>query len=315
MLGRFLEMHYVVDHWRGRLSLPVAFWVNFLLISVLVNVLESFLEPSARGAVIGGFFGEVWAASLVWVHLALLRGLLFVWQVVGVMRTCDRVLREGLDRSWVWGAYVAMLLAGIVTVISLFALGQRWLVHPVPSMPLASHAPYHIGIDERARMVTLRGTLAPGITQAFATVLAQAGGVRMLVLDSDGGRIYEARGLAKVVLKHGLDTHVSGQCKSSCTTAFLAGKVRTLESQAQIGFHAYHQRGRNSNPFVDASTEQETDREFFRQRGVAEVFLTQIFDAPPADIWLPSAAELLGANVAHAVVERPSTNGSTSRSR
>jgi hypothetical protein len=47
-----------------------------------------------------------------------------------------------------------------------------------------------------------------------------------------------------------------GSVKSACTTIFLAGKVRTLESEAQIGFHAYHQRGRNSNPFVEMSTEQ-----------------------------------------------------------
>lgn len=125
---------------------------------------------------------------------------------------CDRVLREGLDRSWIWGVYVAILLAGIVAVISLFALGQRWLLHPVSPLPLASHAPYHIVIDDRARSVNLRGTLARGITKAFANVLAPVGGVTMVVLDSDSGRIYEARGLAKVVLEHGLDTHVSGQC-------------------------------------------------------------------------------------------------------
>jgi hypothetical protein len=75
---------YIVHHWKGELSLTVAFWVNLVLLSAVLSALEQlftktrFVEHPQAGARIIIIY---YIARLV---------IVYPWQVVGVWRACKR---------------------------------------------------------------------------------------------------------------------------------------------------------------------------------------------------------------------------------
>ena len=62
-------------------------------------------------------------------------------------------------------------------------------------------------------------------------------GVRVVHLDSPGGRVGEGKKLHALIRAHKLDTYVETSCQSACTLAFTAGRERILLKGATLGFH------------------------------------------------------------------------------
>ncbi len=162
-------------------------------------------------------------------------------------------------------------------------------------------ARYRIEILEDGTRVSLTGSIEFGTTEAMRTVLEKHPDVRVLVLESIGGHIYEARGIAKLAIRRGLDTLVLGTCASACTTAFMGGKVRKIGPAGRLGFHQYGWVAAYNSPFNNLKEEQETDRRFYAGRGVAQKFLARIFEAPHSQIWFPMTTQLIDAGVVHRV--------------
>ena len=52
--------------------------------------------------------------------------------------------------------------------------------------------------------------------------------ITRLQLNSSGGELYAASQMSDIVLDFGLDTHIHGDCDSSCVLVFLAGAHRTM---------------------------------------------------------------------------------------
>jgi hypothetical protein len=118
-----------------------------------------------------------------------------------------------------------------------------------------------------------------------------------IILDSEGGQIYEGRGLARIITKHRLRTFSLDECLSSCTTAFIAGTTRTLGTNARLGFHQY--KTYSIIPSIDVDNEQAKDMAIFVKQGVSPRFLEKIFAQPPESMWWPDIDELLDAGVVH----------------
>jgi hypothetical protein len=47
--GTARKGHYLNRHWRGELSLPVAFWVNYVVLSVVYFVIGKIMESNNVG--------------------------------------------------------------------------------------------------------------------------------------------------------------------------------------------------------------------------------------------------------------------------
>ena len=161
---------------------------------------------------------------------------------------------------------------------------------------------YTLRWDEKNTWVFVGGIFDHGLTAELVAVLTRFPEVSALVLESDGGQIYEARGVAQAALERSLDTYVFGLCKSACTTAFLAGKTRYIGPRGVLGFHRYHLQGRNEHPFVNIAEEQERDRQFYLERGVNVAFSKRLFSVSHRSIWVPTRQELLAAGVVHVVL-------------
>lgn len=99
------RQNYFLRHWRGELSLPVAYWVNGVLALII---------PSAAGAAFRVLIqrGELHAGAPIVVALIGLFGLavgVTVWQCVGVWRSATRYERSG-RKFWGGCAKVAVVI-------------------------------------------------------------------------------------------------------------------------------------------------------------------------------------------------------------
>lgn len=290
------QMSYFVDHWRGTQSLARAFWVNFALVGVLVNAGEGLVRPSHVGM-------EAFAFIAI-AYLLLARVILFTWQVVGVLRSADRHVREGGDLAWANAAYAGIVLGALATMVAAVGTLQLVLGHLQSSdAGTASPPTYSLAWQPAHLRIELRGPIEHGLTRDFAQLLARHPGAEALLLESEGGNVYEARGVARLVLARKLDTYVYGVCNSACATVFLAGRRRYLGGDGAIGFHRYQLDGINGHPLVDPSAEHARDRAFYVQRGVDDAFSQQVFETDHDAIWIPDAAQLRAAGVVHGVLE------------
>lgn len=162
---------------------------------------------------------------------------------------------------------------------------------------------YSLDIDAELSLIMLRGTLQIGVARALGKALFAYPCVTGIVLDSDGGNVYQTRAMASLVLTHELETYVRGRCHSACALVFVAGTRRFLAKGASIGFHCYRLNpGVVTRPGIDPVAEQKKDFRFFVERIPDVNFARSIFRCYSPGLWLPAPAELLEAGVAHEIL-------------
>ena len=282
---------YLRRHWHGEHSLRLSFWGNFVAVTVAARLLFGVLGERLADSGWPMFALAATLFAVVWL-------LVFPWQLVGVVRSARRAV-AGFD----YGALG--LLAPLVVGLSVFTalpqvlvLGQ-WLAGP-PSLPpaYAPRAPdYALELSADGRLVRVSGFLDFGVTRDLRELLLGNPDLVAVVLDSEGGQVYEGRALAKMIRAHGLDTFSLAGCSSACATAFIGGRHRWLAPGARLGFHQYRLDGSYMHPLVDISAEQRTDIAFFASQAIAGDFLGRVFEQPYSGIWYPSSEELLAARV------------------
>lgn len=290
---------YVRNHWLGRQSLVWSFWVNFVLLRALILYLEDFARFPSRDSV---YHSEIAAIGfLIVAHVVI-----YTWQVVGVIRSCDRYLSHSGSITLVWAAYFAIVLSLIFTLVSVFETFQvaflksdDTLLSSIWERERASR--YSLTVSHDGSHVSLTGSFELGLTKKLETLLQEHPGVTGIVLSSPGGNVYEGRGVAKLIKEQGLNSYVFETCYSACTTAFIAGATRTLGPNGRLGFHSYRIEADYQVPFADTVGEQNYDRKLYESQKIEEAFLNKIFETPPSELWFPSTRELLDAGVVHRI--------------
>ncbi|MFX7559753.1 hypothetical protein ABTJ75_18850, partial [Acinetobacter baumannii] len=82
------------------------------------------------------------------------------------------------------------------------------------------------------REAEIAGGIKYGLTRDFERLLDAQPGIRVVHLDSVGGRIGEGKKLNALIRARGLDTYVEANCMSACTLAFAGGTQRILRRGA-----------------------------------------------------------------------------------
>ena len=286
---------YVVDHWRGRQSLAWAFWVNLVLIRVIILGAQELLAP-AKGADYSGH------ALLVLILAFIVHGPLLIWQIVGLLRAAEANIRGHGAMATMWGSQLVALLAFGMTTIYAFGAWQMTIPVPVEEnfvqrMDREHASKYRLEADSDTLRFT--GTIELGVTRALARMIGETPGIRLVLLESDGGNIYEARGMAKLIRDNALETRILDKCSSACTTVFIAGEERSMRRGAKLGFHQYRVAANYDIPNADIEREQDRDRSLYEERGVSTEFLARVFDRRADDMWYPTVRELADAGVVH----------------
>lgn len=136
----------------------------------------------------------------------------------------------------------------------------------------------------------IRGMLGTGTTLRVAKMLTAERRIRVIRLDSPGGRVGEGTQLAALIRVHKLGTYSATGCYSACVLAFIAGSPRVLDPEARLGLHSTS--GDGTDPFL-ISLLNEDYQESLRRAGASEQFVTRATLASPDELWMPEPEELL----------------------
>jgi hypothetical protein len=204
---------------------------------------------------------------------------------------------------WLGAAVALAFLLGLT--LALAAGGPPDGPAPARSGESDGRAAFRLSLAADGRSVTLSGLFDFGLTRALEALLAEAPEVDLLRLNSGGGRVAEARGVALLVHRHGLAASAVSECSSACTLVLLSAAERYLEPGARLGFHRYGLHSPMVALFLDPEAEQARDLALLRGRTVAEAFLARVAATPHETMWFPTTAELIDAGVVDAVRPPP----------
>ncbi|MFT5226798.1 MAG: hypothetical protein ACI8XX_002563 [Polaribacter sp.] len=293
-------MNFILKHWHGQYPLAISFWIFFLILGIAFHLISFFiLEQTA----------DTKSNHIMGIVIYQLTGglLLFPWQAIGLLRSAEFHYSQ-FGRPVVLHSVQAVILISLALLASHFVgIVQKSTVdHSLNEFRSRFEPPkYSVQLSDDGKKLIVKGTLDFGITEAVSLLLKAHPDIKKVMLDSEGGRIYEGRGLAALFDRHGVDTYTDNYCLSSCTTAFIGGAKRYLGENAKLGFHQYafdSKRLQVFESFYSLQDEQNKDLEIYRSKGISEQFIQQIFKKPNSEIWYPSRKALLKAGVVNEIV-------------
>ena len=142
--------------------------------------------------------------------------------------------------------------------------------------------------------------------------------IKTLRITGPGGFMPAAREIADKLIRFEVDTVAFGECNSACSTIFLAGKNRTLEPNATLGFHRQWIDKPREKKYYEAMRETKgwkdefdylgwvydvlvdnliKDIRFMESRGVDLDFISETLETDSYDMWKPTREELLAGGV------------------
>ena len=191
-------------------------------------------------------------------------------------------------------------LTGIVGLSAFVWVGLFWfigalrdargLVHAVGSSPPAG------GWSTRAGIRSCWKAASNLAARALSGAALDANpNVRVVRLESRGGRVAEGLALGTLLRDRNVDTFVNGECSSACVTAFSGGARRIISANARVGLHSAGGAGFSANTIASANRRSD---EFIAARGVDQRVLEKGASIKNDQIWFPSAQVLLGSGLA-----------------
>jgi len=275
--------------WHGEYSLPVSYWLVSVLGNVIVVAVIGILTATLKVA----DFNPYALAAYVFLMWLLLVGW-GVFHLVGVWRSAARYSREkrSQNKSAIWGilAQIALVVGGINLVSEVAKDGvpqlrEIWQVafENDPSIPN-----YTIRVMRNGTELEIAGGLKFGLADDVAKLMRASPQVKVVHLNSVGGRIGEAKTLAHLIRTKGLTTYTSSGCLSACTIAFAAGHERWLKVGARLGFHRGSFAGQEAGDAM---------RTAMLEAGYERAFVDLAMSYPSDKMWYPSVSELQAAHV------------------
>lgn len=156
--------------------------------------------------------------------------------------------------------------------------------------------PRGVRVNNRDQSVLVYGHISDSVARDLAATLESNPGIRLVEIDSLGGRVDPALEMADLIQLRGLDTRVSAKCGSACTVIFLAGRKRFMRTGALFGFHAASALG------IVGKDDTENIRQRAIAAGVARWFVARAYQG--TKVWVPSTVELKEAGVVTAMLPK-----------
>lgn len=274
--------------WRGELpawlaALAFLGWLGAVLwTAALVDAIPLHRFPRP----VGLWYVAVWVTGPLGAAVAL----------VGLWRSGSVHAPRPLWRPLGWLVRLAAASAAALSALVTAAIAPDQLADYAPlALDASERGSYTVRVLRGGTELELSGSLGFGVTEDVEAALDRNPGVRLLHLDSPGGRVVEGALLADLVRRRGLGTYVADGCASACVTVLAAGEPRLLSRKAEVGLHAPTRhfdtalgRRRSAAQVADALVSFGVDRTF-AERGAA---------TPNETLWRPTHDEIFRARLA-----------------
>jgi len=280
--------NYFARHWRGELPLGVSYWANGLLVGVLAGiatlaVLSIEVQPHPK----------LYSLATIVLLLAILPGLT-IWQTVGIWRSASNHIARGGRPIWASLARIVVILGVLrfgvdFSLETLPASGEYWRILTGTDQLSG----YRLRVLRDATELEISGPIGFGLTERVQEHLDSHPTIKIVHLNSVGGRVAEARALRQLIAMRGLTTYTATGCASACTLAYAGGKERLIDANAKLSFHKYSFPGVRGSDF---SAEYAADKAYLRTRGIDPAFVERAFNVPSSEMWTPTHEELLRAH-------------------
>jgi hypothetical protein len=235
------------------------------------------------------------AIVAIWASLAVAQ----LYLTVGLWRSAVNHRDGARDRRgllWGLGAQLVLVLAAlntarlfVQTALPELSEGMAMALFGDPSLP-----PYSVRLMRGDTEAEIAGGFKYGLARDAEALFATAPNLRVVHLNSAGGRLGEATKLARLIRGRGLATYSADVCASACAIVFAAGRERYLRAGARLGFH----RG----IFAGAENAQAM-RQLLLDAGIAPGFADRAVAQPADSVWYPTDSELLTGQVVTGLVD------------
>lgn len=220
-------MNYIRAHWRGELSLVRTYWLNVVLVSIVLRGVEAL---GARGVQLLSVHYALSVAVLFWVMF----GAIMVWQLVGLWRSATNHSATTGRRFW----------AGVAKVLIVLNVGN-WLYQSTTAGIDVSNALLAVlGPDFSEYSVTrleetdliFTGALNDDSVDETIDYLKDPA-ILILRMSSHGGLVEPAVRLARFVRDNNVDVLAEDQCVSACVLVLAASQNAAVYPETEIIFH------------------------------------------------------------------------------
>ena len=288
--------NFLRRHWRGELPLVQAYWVVGLLVSMTAVALGfavgKISDPMHVGARNSGLIVTSFLAFIC---------VMTLWQIVGVWRSAGNHIRTTKRYFWARAAQIVMILAVLRSIVDFVNIIAPMLSESTKLAMGVDNTPAHqLRLLRGATELELAGGMPFGTAAAIRQLLEAAPTVKVIHLNSQGGRVAEGYEVYKLIRERKLITYTSSDCASACTIAFLAGPERYLAAKARLGFHSSNYGGLDEKVLPGINDDM---RQTLRQHGVQAWFIEKAFETRGDSIWHPTNDELIRAGVVTKIVD------------
>ena len=186
---------YIISHWKGELSLPRSFWVNFIGLNLFLALVVGSLASTAQNYPIG-----VARATIITLVLSAL--VVYPWQLVGVWRSANQYVRQTNNYGWVTIVKIVMMLA---VAINAYSISNQWGMYRdfvKVSLGEKVYGDYKVNLTPRKDTIHVTGALSFGVTNEVEKLLERSGAINSIILDSHGGAILEGRTLGYLIKRY-----------------------------------------------------------------------------------------------------------------
>lgn len=287
--------NYFVRHWRGDLSLPVSYWVNGGLLTVVLAVGLTAVSDTHLIEGLGAEGTGLWILAVLIVSIGCA-----VWQSIGIWRSADEHPARGGSKGWATVAKV-MVFLGFIRLLG-FTIQEVPMMEQGFRLALGTDRtpPSQLRVVNHGSEVEVAGGITFGTADALKNILDATPTIKIVQLNNVGGFITEADRIGQLISARGLSTYTARECDSACLLAFMGGKERYLGSNGKLGFHQASVAGVGGEVAKEA---QDRYRNVLLERGIPNSFVDRALSASPSSMWYPSKEELREAHVITSVVD------------
>ena len=213
------------------------------------------------------------------------------WLMVGTWRSASRYVVQGGKRLWALSVK-AVILVGAYYLVKMIVFQTIPMIGEYGGIIAGDKEtrPYDILVYNDGKIIQFRGGLRAGAERDFRDKLQSSAQIRVLQIESDGGRLSEGIRIGRMIHSAGLVTCVSTYCNSAATFLFISGKERVVTREAKIGFHRPSGKVGNGRNY-------ENIRQFMKEAGISEDFINRVIATSPDEMWYPTYEEMLQAGV------------------